>query len=163
MEAPRDEEAVLVADLDLDQRRDWLELFPFLLTRRPDSYAALTAPSMPTGLTAPATPRRQWSNDLAVNRFRRRVARMTATLFTGGVIWTGSAGDTDALLVVDGVVRAVGEQARAPAAGADEVDLAGAFLMPSFGDGHAHPLYGGLEPRGHRCGRATPSTKSSPP
>ena len=32
-----DEEAVLVADLDLDQRRDWLELFPFLLTRRPDS------------------------------------------------------------------------------------------------------------------------------
>jgi N-carbamoylputrescine amidase len=44
VEAPRDEEAVLVADLDLDQRRDWLELFPFLLTRRPDSYAALTAP-----------------------------------------------------------------------------------------------------------------------
>jgi N-carbamoylputrescine amidase len=42
--APRDEEAVLVADLDLDQRRDWLELFPFLLTRRPDSYAALAAP-----------------------------------------------------------------------------------------------------------------------
>ncbi|WNG93171.1 nitrilase-related carbon-nitrogen hydrolase [Mycobacterium sp. ITM-2016-00318] len=42
--APRDEEAVLVADLDLDQRRDWLELFPFLLTRRPDTYAALTAP-----------------------------------------------------------------------------------------------------------------------
>jgi N-carbamoylputrescine amidase len=44
VQAPRDEEAVLVADLDLDQRRDWLELFPFLLTRRPDSYAALTAP-----------------------------------------------------------------------------------------------------------------------
>ena len=44
VQAPRDEEAVLVADLDLDQRRDWLELFPFLLTRRPDTYAALTAP-----------------------------------------------------------------------------------------------------------------------
>ncbi len=44
VQAPRDEEAVLIADLDLDQRRDWLELFPFLLTRRPDSYAALTAP-----------------------------------------------------------------------------------------------------------------------
>ncbi len=41
--APRDEEAVLVADLDLDQRRDWLELFPFLLTRRPDSYQTLAA------------------------------------------------------------------------------------------------------------------------
>ena len=44
VQAPRDEAAVLVADLDLAQRRDWLELFPFLSTRRPDSYAALTAP-----------------------------------------------------------------------------------------------------------------------
>jgi N-carbamoylputrescine amidase len=41
VQAPRDEPAVLVADLDLDQRRDWLELFPFLKTRRPDTYAAL--------------------------------------------------------------------------------------------------------------------------
>jgi N-carbamoylputrescine amidase len=40
-EAPRDEPAVLVADLDLDQRRDWLELFPLLSTRRPDAYASL--------------------------------------------------------------------------------------------------------------------------
>lgn len=42
--APRDEDAVLVATLDLDQRRDWLTLFPFLTTRRPDSYGALTYP-----------------------------------------------------------------------------------------------------------------------
>jgi N-carbamoylputrescine amidase len=41
VEAPRDQPAVLVADLDLDQRRDWLELFPFLTTRRPDAYATL--------------------------------------------------------------------------------------------------------------------------
>ncbi len=47
VQAPRDEEAVLVADLDLDQRRDWLELFPFLITRRPDSYGPLTAPVDP--------------------------------------------------------------------------------------------------------------------
>jgi N-carbamoylputrescine amidase len=40
-QAPRNEPAVLVADLDLDQRRDWLELFPFLATRRPDAYASL--------------------------------------------------------------------------------------------------------------------------
>lgn len=40
-QAPRDQEAVLVADLDLDQRRDWLTLFPFLSTRRPDTYAGL--------------------------------------------------------------------------------------------------------------------------
>ena len=43
VQAPRDEPAVLVADLDLDQRRDWLELFPFLTTRRPDAYGALTS------------------------------------------------------------------------------------------------------------------------
>jgi N-carbamoylputrescine amidase len=43
-QAPRDEPAVIVADLDLDQRRDWLELFPFLATRRPDAYGRLTAP-----------------------------------------------------------------------------------------------------------------------
>ncbi len=45
--APRDEEAVVVADLDLDQRKDWLDLFPFLATRRPDSYERLTAPVVP--------------------------------------------------------------------------------------------------------------------
>ena len=42
VQAPRDEPAVLVADLDLDQRADWLALFPFLTTRRPDAYDSLT-------------------------------------------------------------------------------------------------------------------------
>lgn len=42
VQAPRDEPAVLVADLDLDQRRDWLALFPLLTTRRPDAYQPLT-------------------------------------------------------------------------------------------------------------------------
>jgi N-carbamoylputrescine amidase len=41
VQAPRDEPAVLVADLDLGQRQDWLALFPFLQTRRPDAYAKL--------------------------------------------------------------------------------------------------------------------------
>ena len=41
-QAPRGRAAVLVADLDLDARRDWLELFPFLSTRRPDQYGPLT-------------------------------------------------------------------------------------------------------------------------
>jgi N-carbamoylputrescine amidase len=41
VQAPRDEPAVIVADLDLDQRGDWLELFPFLTTRRPDVYTPL--------------------------------------------------------------------------------------------------------------------------
>jgi N-carbamoylputrescine amidase len=42
--APRDEAAALVADLDLAQRQDWLDLFPFLATRRPDSYGVLAEP-----------------------------------------------------------------------------------------------------------------------
>ena len=42
--AARDTDEVLVADLDLDQRRDWLDLFPFLATRRPDTYDKLITP-----------------------------------------------------------------------------------------------------------------------
>jgi len=45
VQAPRDEPAVVVADLDLDQRRDWLRLFPFFATRRPDTYTPLTEPA----------------------------------------------------------------------------------------------------------------------
>jgi len=43
-QAGRDEDAVLVVDVDLDARRDWLSLFPFLATRRPDAYEDLTKP-----------------------------------------------------------------------------------------------------------------------
>lgn len=43
-EAGREGDEVLVADLDLDQRRDWLDLFPFLATRRPDTYGKLLEP-----------------------------------------------------------------------------------------------------------------------
>ena len=82
----------------------------------------------------------------------RRVPNV-ATLFDNGTIWTG-AQTSDALLVADGVVVALGQAARD--AHADEiVDLQGGFLMPSFGDGHAHPLYGGLEsagPQVRSCG-----------
>jgi N-carbamoylputrescine amidase len=41
VQAPRDAPAVLVADLDLDQGGDWLDLFPLLRTRRPDTYGPL--------------------------------------------------------------------------------------------------------------------------
>jgi N-carbamoylputrescine amidase len=41
VQAPRDRAAVLVADLDLDQRRDWLTLFPFLEGRQPTRYGPL--------------------------------------------------------------------------------------------------------------------------
>lgn len=41
LQAPRDQPAVLVADVDLDQCHDWTTLFPFLKTRRPDAYGVL--------------------------------------------------------------------------------------------------------------------------
>jgi len=43
VEAPRDQPAVLVADLDLNHRRDWLT-FGLFETRRPDQYGQLTQP-----------------------------------------------------------------------------------------------------------------------
>ncbi|WP_327358257.1 nitrilase-related carbon-nitrogen hydrolase [Streptomyces sp. NBC_01304] len=43
LRAPRDRPAVLVADLDLDQRRDWLD-FGLLQTRRPELYGQLIEP-----------------------------------------------------------------------------------------------------------------------
>ena len=55
-QAPRDESAVLVADLDLDQRRDWLTLFPFLATRRPDTYTRLIDPVRPEAPLGGETP-----------------------------------------------------------------------------------------------------------
>jgi predicted amidohydrolase YtcJ len=83
---------------------------------------------------------------------------MSATIFRGGTIWTGTGQTTDALLVINGVVEAVGERARRLSPEyfhVDEVDLDGGFLMASFGDGHAHPLLGGLEAAGppvRQCG-----------
>jgi predicted amidohydrolase YtcJ len=79
---------------------------------------------------------------------------MTSTIFDGGTIWTGTGLTSDALLVVDGVVTALGDDARRAANGAQAVDLGGGLLMASFGDGHAHPLPGGLEfvgPRVRPC------------
>ncbi len=43
VEAGRDEQAILIADCELDQRRDWLTLFPFFKTRRPEMYTSLVA------------------------------------------------------------------------------------------------------------------------
>src|SRR5262249_57733804 len=51
-------------------------------------------------------------------------------------------------------VEGVGDDGGGRAEGVEEVDLAGGFLMPSVGDGHAHPLPGGLEavgPQVRKC------------
>ena len=51
VQAPRDEPAVLVADLDLATRDDWMALFPFDTTRRPDTYGRLVADEPPAPRT----------------------------------------------------------------------------------------------------------------
>lgn len=43
VKAPRDLDCALVASLELSQREDWLDLFPFIGTRRPDAYQDLVA------------------------------------------------------------------------------------------------------------------------
>ena len=42
LKAPRDKAAILIADLHLDYKKDWLDLFPFFTTRRPEMYSSLT-------------------------------------------------------------------------------------------------------------------------
>ena len=74
-----------------------------------------------------------------------------ATLFHGGTVWPElDAPESDALLVVAGRVAALGPAAHEHPAAADaaRVDLAGGFLMPAFAEGHAHPIFGGLEAQG---------------
>ena len=73
-------------------------------------------------------------------------------LIRGGAIWSGidGASDHSAIAIADGVIVAFDRDALDWASTADpEVfDLAGGFLMPAFGEGHAHPLFGALESDG---------------
>lgn len=80
---------------------------------------------------------------------------MTTTHFSGGTIWRGEGAPTaHSLFVQGGAIVAFDDEADAAADAAllngpvEAVDLDGGFLMPSFGDGHAHPLFGGLEAEG---------------
>jgi predicted amidohydrolase YtcJ len=69
-------------------------------------------------------------------------------VITGGTVRTGDPDlpTTTAVAVTAGRVTALGDEALGERAAATElVDLAGGALLPSFGDGHAHPLWGGVE------------------
>ncbi len=83
-----------------------------------------------------------------MRKARESMAEGTGTQVFLGAVRTGSENhaDTTALAVRDGRVIALGDEARAHAEGADEVvELGDGLLQPAFGDGHAHPLFGGLE------------------
>ncbi len=72
-------------------------------------------------------------------------------LFVGGTVRTGVAAEpvSDALAVTGGRIVALGDDAvRSRGTRTEVIDLAGGALLPSFGDGHAHPLLGGRGLRG---------------
>lgn len=66
-----------------------------------------------------------------------------------GAAWSACTEDVDALAVADGRIVATGDAARdwAEETGAEAVEVEG-LLVPALGDGHAHPLFGGLEAEG---------------
>jgi len=71
---------------------------------------------------------------------------MSSIRFFNGRIWDGQ-GDSplaSSLTINDGQVVSLNEETKADL----EIDLAGKFVMPSFADGHAHPLFGGREAQG---------------
>ena len=70
-------------------------------------------------------------------------------MFHGGTVWCGlGRSDSEALAVAHGRVVAVGTDAVSWPGPREEVDLAGGLLMPAFGDGHVHPLSGGMARQG---------------
>lgn len=71
---------------------------------------------------------------------------MTLTVFHSGSIPGAPAGHLTAVAVTDGIITAVGPAAEDLTPAADVLhDLLGGYLGPAFGDGHAHPLFAGLE------------------
>ncbi|MFC7340095.1 amidohydrolase [Saccharopolyspora griseoalba] len=74
---------------------------------------------------------------------------MTEVAFVDGPVATMDAARsvTDAVLVRDGRIAALGEQAVRDARGprTEVISLRGGLLLPGFHDAHAHPVFGGLQ------------------
>lgn len=86
---------------------------------------------------------------------------MSVTLFTGGTIIVeatreGDITTTDAIAIAEGRVIALGSDAlqHRDQPGTETIDLAGGTLVPGLGEGHAHPVLGGLEATGPRVREA---------
>lgn len=72
------------------------------------------------------------------------------TVFTGR-LWCPVQGELSAIAVTDGRITAVGARAldllAVPDPG-EQIEITDGILIPAFGDGHAHPIFGGLESEG---------------
>ena len=69
------------------------------------------------------------------------------TLFNNCSIWVGFGNSSNAILIEDDRVLALGSEALSGSTD-QTIELAGAFVMPAFADGHAHPLFAGRESQG---------------
>ncbi len=68
------------------------------------------------------------------------------TVWHNGNVWINKDERSDALAARDGHIVAHGSQAVTLIAEATHViDLNGRTLAPGFGDGHSHPVFGGIE------------------
>src|SRR5580693_2336600 len=79
------------------------------------------------------------------------------SVFTNLTMWTGTQPEPveGHVIVRDGRVEAIGEGPYRRSHDVTEVfDLAGGCLLPAFGDGHAHPVFGALEKVGPRISDA---------
>ncbi len=65
-------------------------------------------------------------------------------VWTGHWLPDGSIATSDAVVIRDGRIIALGDVARTMEV-AEVIDAGEGFLMPAFGDGHVHPIFGGLE------------------
>lgn len=69
--------------------------------------------------------------------------------FVGGLLWRDGEARPGELAVRNARIAAMEDQGSGLADRATHVvDLAGGLLLPAFGEGHAHPIFGGLELQG---------------
>lgn len=74
---------------------------------------------------------------------------LTLTVFHSGSSSGTLPGELTAVAVAGGIITAVGPSAEMLIPSADLLhNLQGGYLGPAFGDGHAHPLFAGLEDTG---------------
>ena len=66
------------------------------------------------------------------------------TLFTNGKFWSSGSSEFTSMLIDEGFIVAT-DDAALIAEHSESIDLQGAFVMPAFADGHAHPLFAGRE------------------
>lgn len=71
---------------------------------------------------------------------------MSLSIWHNGVVWLSAKTRTHAVAAKDGVIIALGDEATKLIDQVEHVyDLNGKSLLPAFGDGHAHPINGGIE------------------